>query len=44
MLGIKFVRQNLTKVQKAIAKRGETADLETFKNCDAKRKAVLLEI
>ena len=44
MLGIKFVRQNLTKVQKAITKRGETADLETFKNCDAKRKAVLLGI
>ncbi len=44
MLGIKFVRQNLNKVQQDIAKRGETADLETFKNCDAKRKAVLLEI
>lgn len=44
MLEIKFVRQNLTEIQKAIANRGETADLETFKNCDAKRKAVLLEI
>ncbi len=44
MLEIKFIRQNLTEVQKALARRGEAVDLETFKNCDAKRKAVLLEI
>ncbi len=44
MLDMKFVRQNLDDVQTAISKRGMTADLETFKNCDAKRKAVLLEI
>jgi len=44
MLEIKFIRQNLTEVQKALTRRGETVDLETFKNCDAKRKAVLLEI
>ncbi|OEU67292.1 MAG: serine--tRNA ligase [Desulfobacterales bacterium PC51MH44] len=44
MLEIKFVRQNLPEVQKALSMRGETADLETFKNCDTKRKAVLLEI
>ncbi len=44
MLEIKFIRQNLTKVQEALTRRGETVDLETFKNCDAKRKAVLLEI
>ena len=44
MLEIKFVRQNLPEVQKALSMRGVTADLETFKNCDTKRKAVLLEI
>jgi seryl-tRNA synthetase len=44
MLEIKFVRQNLPEIQKALAMRGVTADLETFKNCDTKRKAVLLEI
>jgi len=44
MLEIKFVRQNLIEVENALSRRGETADLETFKNCDAKRKAVLLEI
>ncbi len=44
MLEMKFVRQNLDNVQTAIAKRGMSADLETFKYCDAKRKAVLLEI
>ncbi len=44
MLEIKFVRENLLEVQKALSKRGETADLETFKNSDAKRRAVLLEI
>jgi seryl-tRNA synthetase len=44
MLEIKFVRQNLLEVENALSRRGETADLDTFKNCDAKRKAVLLEI
>ncbi len=44
MLEIKFVRENLLEVQKALSTRGETADLETFKNSDAKRRAVLLEI
>lgn len=44
MLEIKFVRENLLEVQKALSKRGETADLETFKKSDAKRRAVLLEI
>ena len=44
MLEIKFVRQNLSEVQKALSARGETADLETFKNCDIQRKGILLEI
>ncbi len=44
MLEIKFVRQNLSKVQKALSMRGETADFETFKDCDAKRRSILLEI
>ena len=44
MLEIKFVRQNLLEVENALSRRGEKADLDTFKNCDAKRKAGLLEI
>ena len=44
MIEIKFVRQNLPEVEKALSRRGETADLETFKQCDVKRKKVLLEI
>jgi seryl-tRNA synthetase len=44
MLEIKFVRQNLPEIEKALSRRGQTADLETFKQCDAKRKAILLEI
>ena len=44
MLEIKFVSQNLPEVQRALSRRGVTADLETFKNCDTKRKTVLLEI
>ena len=44
MLEIKFVRQNVSKVQKALLMRGETVDIETFLNYDDKRRAVLLEI
>ncbi len=44
MLEIKFVRQNISKVQKALLMRGETADIEIFSNCDDERRAVLLEI
>jgi len=44
MLEIKFVRKNLSKVQKALAARGQTADLNTFKKCDDDRRAILLEI
>ena len=44
MLEIKFVRQNLSIVQKALSDRGKTADLETLSQCDAMRKTVLLEL
>jgi len=44
MLEIKFVRQNLQQIEKALENRGETADLESFKHCDTQRKALLLEI
>lgn len=44
MLEIKFVRQNLSEVQKALSTRGDTANLETFISCDEKRRQVLLEI
>ncbi|QTA90067.1 serine--tRNA ligase [Desulfonema magnum] len=44
MLEIKFVRQNLSEVQKSLSTRGDTADLETFKTCDAKRREILQEI
>ncbi|MBU0698999.1 MAG: serine--tRNA ligase, partial [Proteobacteria bacterium] len=44
MLEIKFIRQNLAQVEKALAARGEPADLETFITCDAQRRDVLTEI
>jgi seryl-tRNA synthetase len=44
MLEIKFVRQNLSEIQKTLAARGETADLETFKECDTQRREILLAI
>jgi seryl-tRNA synthetase len=44
MLEIKFIRQNLKQVEKSLENRGETADLESFKHCDTKRKSLLLEI
>ena len=44
MLEIKFVRQNLLIVQKALSDRGKTADLEVLSQCDARRKSVLLEL
>jgi seryl-tRNA synthetase len=44
MLEIKFVRQNLPEIEKSLSRRGQTADLETFEQCDAKRKTILLEI
>jgi seryl-tRNA synthetase len=44
MLEIKYVRQSLLEVEKALSHRGETADLEIFKKCDAERREILLEI
>ena len=44
MLEIKFVRQNLEKIEISLANRGDTADLETFKDSDTQRKSLLLEI
>jgi seryl-tRNA synthetase len=44
MLEIKFVRQNLSDVQKALSTRGDTANLQNFEKCEAKRRELLLEI
>jgi seryl-tRNA synthetase len=44
MLEIKFVRQNMSIVQKALLDRGKNADLETLSQCDIMRKTVLLEL
>lgn len=44
MLEIKFVRQKLAEVEKALAARGATADLDLFKKCDDRRRNVLAEI
>ncbi|MGD8344237.1 MAG: serine--tRNA ligase [Desulfobacterales bacterium] len=44
MLEIKFVRQNLETVEKALAARGHSTDLDAFKSCDQERRAILLEL
>lgn len=44
MLEIKFVRENLARVQKALLNRGVVADLESFQNVESKRRSVLLEV
>ena len=44
MLEIKFVRQNLSIVQAAMAARGHHAELDTFKKCDDDRRVILQEI
>jgi len=44
MLDIKFIRQNLEEVQKALSTRGGAANLEKFTECDAKRREMLQEI
>ncbi len=44
MLEIKFMRQNFSDVQKALSARGETAEIDIFKDCDARRREILLEI
>ena len=44
MLGIKFVRQNLTNVKKAIENRGERIDWTALIDADDTHKTILLEI
>jgi len=44
MLEIKFVRQNLSFVQKALLNRGAAIDLDLFKETDERRRATLFEI
>jgi len=44
MLDLKFVRQNLKQIETSLKNRGESADLESFIDCDAQRKTLLLEI
>ena len=44
MLEIKFVRDHLPEVKKALSNRGGTADFDMFEDCDAKRRSTLSEI
>ncbi len=44
MLEIKYVRQNLSAVSDALEKRGDSAELDTFKTVDARRREILSEI
>ncbi len=44
MLEIKFVRQNLAAIQKALQTRGHLVDLAAFKQCDDERRAILQEL
>ncbi len=44
MLEIKFVRQNLAAIQKALQTRGHSMDLDAFKRCDDERRAILIEL
>ena len=44
MLEIKFVRQNLESVEKALQTRGQSVNLDAFKTCDDERRAVLQEL
>ena len=44
MLEIKYVRQNLSEVYQSLKKRGDTADLETFRTEEEKRRALLSEM
>ena len=43
MLEIRYVAQNIDLVQDALAKRGDTSDLKTFKAVDERRRKTLLE-
>ncbi len=44
MLEIKFVRENLSAVQKSLGARGVAVEMAAFEQLDAKRRKVLLEI
>ncbi len=44
MLEIKFMRSNLAAVAKAMASRGQTADLQSFSLLETERKTLLSEI
>ncbi|MFQ5486149.1 MAG: serine--tRNA ligase [Desulfobacterales bacterium] len=44
MLEIKFVNKNLFEVKNALLMRGETADLDTFRNYEVKRRELLVKI
>ena len=44
MIEIKFIRQNLSLVQKALEARGHQMDLSTFKTCDEDRRSILGEL
>ena len=44
MLEIKFVRQNLETVQKALVARGHSMDLSAFKSRDEERRTILQEL
>jgi len=43
VLETKFIRQNVELVEASLRKRGQTYDLRHFLDCDAKRRAILLE-
>lgn len=43
MLDIKLIRQNLSEVEKALSTRGESINLESFKNFDAEHRLILVE-
>ena len=44
MLEIKFVRENLARVQEALLNRGVIADLKSFQDVESNRRSVLLDV
>ena len=44
MLEIKYVRENLSTVSEALENRGADADLDSFKEADARRRKILTEM
>ncbi|MBW2180151.1 MAG: serine--tRNA ligase [Deltaproteobacteria bacterium] len=44
MLDIKFIRQNIDNIKKAMADRGENFDIKAFQIVDEKRRSILFEI